>query len=212
MANIRETPAAWKPRARRAISPLVSSRALVLGGLALAVLAAGVYLFVQVHASPAEAKPTVPQARAQVAQAPAREQDVAPVTDPTGPGTGPHMGKPLGRPRGAGEVRPQVELPASDEPPALANDVPDKADPRFQMIMAEANKAYDRQDFDEARAIATKILAKDPTNVRMLRIMVSSHCIEGDSVSAQTYYDKLPDFDRQQMSKRCATYGVSFQQ
>jgi len=182
----------------------------VLGGLALAVLAAGVYLFIEVNAGPAEAKVSVPQARSPVATSPERSEP--PVTNPTGPGTGPHMGKPLDRPIGAGEVRPPAALPASGDPPALATDVPEKADPRFQMIQAEANKAYDRQDFDEARAIATKVLAKDPTNIRMLRIMVSSHCIEGDSVAAQTYYDKLPDFDRQQMAKRCSTYGVSFQQ
>jgi len=181
----------------------------VLGGLALAVLAAGVYLFIEVHSSPAEARVSAPRAHEPVAE----HEEPAPVTNPTGPGTGPHMGKPLGRPVGVGEVRPEpAVLPQTNDTPALTNDVPDKADPKFQMILAEANKAYDRQDFDEARAIATKVLAKDPTNVRMLRIMVSSHCIEGDSVAAQTYYDKLPEFDKQQMSKRCATYGVSFQQ
>jgi thioredoxin-like negative regulator of GroEL len=100
-------------------------------------------------------------------------------------------------------------IPAADDHPAIS-DIPDKADPRYQMVLGEANKAYDRQDFEEARTIATKVLAKDPTNARMLRIMVSSHCIEGDQVAAQTYYDKLPEFDRQQMAKRCATYGVTF--
>jgi hypothetical protein len=183
----------------------------VLGGLALAVLAAGVYLFIQVHASPAEAKVSVPEAPTHVAQSPERPDsvDIA-VTNPTEPG--PRVAKPLGRPMGAGEVRPQAELPQTGDTPALANDVPDKADPRFQMVLAEANKAYDRQDFDEARAIANKVLAKDPTNVRMLRIMVSSYCIESDSVTAQTYYDKLPEFDRHQMTTRCATYGVSFKE
>jgi thioredoxin-like negative regulator of GroEL len=116
----------------------------------------------------------------------------------------------MGRPLSPDELRPTQAPPPTGDAPALAGDVPDKADPRFQMLLAEANKAYDRQDFDEARSIATRALAKDPTNTRMLRIMVSSHCIEGDSASAQTYYDKLPEFDRQQMAKRCATYGVTF--
>jgi hypothetical protein len=178
----------------------------VLGGLALAVLAAGVYLFIQVHESPAEAKISVP--RSQVAQT---DPGTTPVTNPTEPVTVPRVTRPLGRPMPASEARPEVPQTSGDSP-ALTNDVPDKADPRFQMIMAEANKAYDRQDFDEARAIATKVLQKDPTNTRMLRIMVSSHCIEGDSVAAQTYYEKLPEFDKQQMAKRCATYGVTFQQ
>ncbi len=183
----------------------------MLGGLALAVLGAGVYLFIEVRATPAEAQVSVPQARTPAAASP--EHDPVPVTNPTGPGTGPHVGKPLDHPMGAGEIRPTAELPpAQDGSGPSLQDVPDKADPRFQMIMAEANKAYDRQDFDEARQIATKVLARDPTNVRMLRILTSSHCIEGDSAAAQTYYDKLPDFDRQQMAKRCATYGVTFKE
>jgi hypothetical protein len=186
----------------------VSSRLLVLAGFAVAVLVMGVYLFIEVHASPAAAQ-VVPQTQAR-SHTPAPERDDAPVTPSTEPGhrapTGPRMGRPLH----ADELR-AAEAPAmpSSDGPALA-DIPDKSDPRFQMVMGEANKAYDRQDFDEARSIATRVLAKDPTNVRMLRIMVSSHCIEGDSVAAQTYYDKLPQFDRQQMTKRCATYGVTF--
>jgi hypothetical protein len=186
----------------------VSSRALVLVGLAVAVLAMGVYLFIQVRATPAEAR-VAPHApvHAQVAE----HEDVTPSTEPAEPGQPARGGPKMGRPLSADELRPSTPPPpASGDAPALTNDVPDKTDPRFQMVLAEANKAYDRQDFDEARSIATRVLAKDPTNIRMLRIMVSSHCIEGDTNSARTYYDKLPDFDRQQMDKRCATYGVTF--
>jgi hypothetical protein len=186
----------------------VSSRALVLVGLAAAVLVAVVYLFVQVHAGPAEAQ-IAP--RSQTQAGPERGEEVA-VTNPTAPGSTPHMGKPLDRPMAASDIHP-ASLPAanSDDAPVLG-DVPDKADPRFQMILAEANKAYDRGDFDEARAIANKVLAKDPKNVRMLRILVSSHCIEGDAVAAQTDYDKLPESDRMAMAKRCSTYGVTFKE
>lgn len=77
-------------------------------------------------------------------------------------------------------------------------------------VMSEANKAYDRGDFAEAQTIAEKVLKDDPKNVRMLRIMVSSACIEGDSVVAQTHYLKLPPPDREQMRTRCGRYGVSF--
>ena len=186
----------------------MSSRAAVLAGLALAVLAAGVYLFIQVRASPAEAQVPVPtQARAH-----SSEPSQPGVTHTTSEDVAPQVGKPLERPVGVGTIRgmsPTPVIPAADDHPAIS-DMPDKADPRYQMVLGEANKAYDRQDFDEARTIATKVRAKDPTNARMLRIMVSSHCIEGDQAAAQTYYDKLPEFDRQQMAKRCATYGVSF--
>lgn len=188
----------------------VSSRALVLVGLSVAVMAMGVYLFVQVRAMPAEAQ-VAPQARARAHATPPEHEDVTPSTEPAEAGQPARAGGPkMGRPLSPEELRPTQPPPPSGDAPVLANDVPDKTDPRFQMVMAEANKAYDRQDFDEARSIATRVLAKDPTNVRMLRIMVSSHCIEGDSTAAKTYYDKLPEFDRQQMDKRCATYGVTF--
>jgi translation elongation factor EF-4 len=77
-------------------------------------------------------------------------------------------------------------------------------------MMQLANKAYDAQDFDQAIAIAGKILAKEPTNVRMLRIMVSANCIGGDATVAQQYYEKLPaGVDRQQMKTRCDRYQVT---
>ena len=77
-------------------------------------------------------------------------------------------------------------------------------------VMALANKAYDSQDFDQAVAIAGKILAKEPNNIRMLRVMVSANCIQGDSAIAQQHYEKLPPFDREQMRARCDRYGVVF--
>jgi hypothetical protein len=187
----------------------VSSRNAILAGLALAVLAAGVYLFIQVRASPAEAQ--VPPAAAHARTHNVEHDDSVTRTTP-GEGV-PQVGKPLEHPVGVGSIRGTGTtgpvIPETDDHPAIS-DVPDKADPRFQLVLGEANKAYDRQDFDEARSIATKVLAKDPTNTRMLRIMVSSHCIEGDQAAAQSYWDKLPEFDRGQMTKRCATYGVSF--
>ena len=163
------------------------------------------------RASPAQAQvPPPAQARAYAA-----EPGAPAVTRATPRDVAPHAGRPLGRPTGVGRIRGATPAPpvleASDDQPAIS-DIPDKADPRFQLVLAEANKAYDHQDFEGARAIATKVLAKDPTNTRMLRIMVSSHCIEGDQAAAQTYYDRLPEFDRKQMTKRCTTYGVSFKE
>lgn len=82
--------------------------------------------------------------------------------------------------------------------------------PKLDAIMAEANKAYDKMDFDEARTIAQKVLKVQPTNARMLRIMTSSHCIEADNAEAQKYYNLLPGPDREQMKTRCARYGITF--
>jgi hypothetical protein len=76
--------------------------------------------------------------------------------------------------------------------------------------MSEANKAYDSSYYDEARAIAGRVLARHPTNVRMLRIMVSASCIDGDGSAAQIYYARLPASDQDQMKVRCARYGIAF--
>lgn len=207
-AQYRETPAAWKGSSRRAICWGVSSRAAVLAGLALAVLAAGVYLFLQVRESPAQAQVSPLPSRARAPEMPQNDSvDLPPPQASTE--THAQVGKPLDHPASISDVRPAIA--ASDDHPAIS-EVPDKADPRFMMVLGEANKAYDRQDFEEARSIATKVLAKDPTNTRMLRIMVSSHCIEGDQNAAQQYYEKLPEFDRQQMTKRCSQYGVTFKE
>ncbi len=76
--------------------------------------------------------------------------------------------------------------------------------------MDQANKAYDRQDYEEAKSIAGNVLAKVPTNSRMLRIMVSSACLEGDQALAQQYYVQLPKADRLQMKQRCDRAGITF--
>lgn len=76
--------------------------------------------------------------------------------------------------------------------------------------MDEANKAYDRGDYEDAKQVAGRVLAQDPSNVRMLRILVSASCIDGDSSGAMSYYARLPAGDQEQMRTRCARYGVSF--
>jgi hypothetical protein len=82
---------------------------------------------------------------------------------------------------------------------------------KLEQVMEQANKAYDRQDFDEARTFASKVLTKQPNNIRMLRIMTSAYCIEGDGNAAQKYYSLLPKSDREQMKVRCAEKsGITF--
>lgn len=108
--------------------------------------------------------------------------------------------------------RAQPNLASAPEPPGGEEDDPNRANPSLDAIMDRANKAYDRGDLDEARAIATGVLARSPTNVRMMRIVVSAACMEGDVDIAQQWYDKLPGFDREQMKTRCARYGASFRE
>jgi predicted Zn-dependent protease len=81
---------------------------------------------------------------------------------------------------------------------------------KLETSMTEANKAYDRGDLDEARQLAQKILMRQPGNERMLRIMVSSSCMDGDAADAQKYYNQLPPHDRSAMKTRCERYGITF--
>jgi thioredoxin-like negative regulator of GroEL len=87
-----------------------------------------------------------------------------------------------------------------------------RAEPAVDAVMDQANKAYDRGDFEQAKALASDVLAKLPGSVRMMRIMVSASCIEGDTTVAQRWFDKLPPADREQMKIRCDRYEVSFRE
>jgi hypothetical protein len=89
-------------------------------------------------------------------------------------------------------------------PPAFAY-----SDDKLQSVMAEANRAYDRGDFDEARTIAGRVLIRQPSNARMLRILVSSSCVEGDAAAAQASVSLLPAEDQERMRIRCARYGIN---
>ena len=179
----------------------MSPKNLALLAGAFAILAAGVYLFFEVRATPAQATPSV-QVSARPKAPPPRE-DHTPVAPTTQNAVATHTPTP---PTPTAPVRPTTTGPIERVPPPEDQAVDLKTD----NLMELANKAYDRQDFDEATALATKVLAKEPNNVRMLRVMVSANCIGGDSGIAQTYYEKLPKFDREQMKQRCDRYGVVF--
>lgn len=168
---------------------------------AFAILAVGVYLFLEVTAPPTPAKPTT-TVSARPSQITEHSQVTAPTPTPPAP-----------TPRAPTTTQPQPPTqPQLGSAPIEPTPPPDetKVNLKLDNMMELANKAYDRQDFDEASAIAGKILQKDPDNVRMLRVMVSSNCIGGDSGIAQQYYERLPKFDRDQMKQRCDRYGVVF--
>ncbi len=182
----------------------MSTRHLALAVIAALVLAAGVYLFVEVRSSGADV--TVPKAETAVVTVHQQEPAVASAE----PAPRQAEATPHPSPRG---LSPKVTVTPA---PAMDHDAPEpnidemmKANPKLDAVMDQANKAYDRQDYEEARAIAGKVLAKQPGNVRMLRIMVSSSCIDGDTAIAQKYYPQLPKFDRDQMKGRCDRYGVT---
>lgn len=190
----------------------VTARHIILAVASVAVLAMGVYLFAEVRATPATADVT-PRTKRDAPQsddADKQPEKVATTTQPSRPQRDAAIKKPAPPPP------PPPPDRGSDPAPSLSPDSISeelaKPNPKLDAVMAEANKAYDRGDFDDAKGIALKVLAKDPANVRMLRIAVSAACIDGDSGEAQKHFQALPVADREQMKVRCARYGVTFNQ
>ena len=190
-------------------------RHVALAAGAVLVLGLSIYLFLEVRSRPAAAH-VKPSDRAAGARDPERP---APASEEDG-GAGTRTAR---APREPAAPAP-VEDGAPDRPGATSRQAiassfrerpregtpPDKQPHKLAEVMDEANKAYDRGDLDEAKAIAQKVLVAAPNNVRMLRILVSATCISGDTAEAQKAYLQLPKPDREQMKTRCGRYGVSF--
>jgi hypothetical protein len=165
----------------------------------------GLYLFKEVRATPADAEGARPTTKtsAPVPDEPATKVEpgkTVAARNPTPPPPPPPPTRapppPVSDDSGSGELNVTEELA--------------RPNPRLDAVMSEANKAYDHGEFDDAKAIALKVLAKDPTSVRMMRIVISAACIDGDGAEAQKHYLNLPVGDREQMKVRCARYGISF--
>ena len=175
-------------------------------------LGLGVYLFIEVRAQPAP--PPIDRASRPSLVAPHPSTPATPATPhPSTPGS-PTPGSPtppaaIERPSPASPARPPVPG-AGVVAAGSAQDDPLVVGPRLDAVMDEANRAYDRSEYDEAKQIAGRVLARFPTNVRMLRIMVSAACMDGDGPGAQAYYPKLPPVDQAQMKIRCARSGIAF--
>lgn len=193
----------------------MSIRTVVLGSLAALVAVGGIYLLIEVRSSGAAAPDD--QALQAAADRHARGSGSGGVT--TRP---PRIedvnagGSPSVRSKVWPTSRPDVDRRLGDK---LRQDVvkgaeiegPDPAaNPDMDAAMLEANKLYDRHNYEDARKLALKLLDRQPGTVRMLRVVVSSSCILGDAEMAQKYWLQLPDFDRGQMSTRCDRFGVTF--
>lgn len=180
----------------------VTPRHIALVVAAVAVLGLGVYLYVAVNSTstavanvrsrPPEEKPSPRDST------PETQTEKAPETGGGRPGG--FVGKTLGTAVRPGATAGVERVPSSG------------IDPKSDEIMASANRAYDHGDFDEAIVIAKKVLANDPSNTRMLRIVVSASCLLDDAATAQKNYLLLPigSQDRTDMRKRCDRYGVTF--
>jgi hypothetical protein len=181
---------------------VVPLRHVLLGMLAALVVVAGVYLFIEVRATSAGVTPAAPHVEP---TPPPLEADSARVGDHR---FAPKIGSLAGAP-----PPPPVVTPGSAQEDESTDDTIaalEHANPKLDAIMDQANKHYDRGEFEDAKAIAGKVLTKQPTNIRMMRIMVSSSCVDGDQPVAQKWFEQLPKPDREQMKVRCAKYQVTF--
>ena len=187
------------------------------GSIALAVGSAvvalgGLYLLVELRAAPAP--PPTPSAGPEPRRAAARPGPTV-EREPTAASGGKRPDHQIGV--NAKSVSPWRRDDAT--PPMLAkldgDPAADKvaADQAMSVETAdhllEANKLYDRGDYDGARSLAVKLLGEAPGNVRLLRVVVSSSCIMGDGDTANQYAGQLPAPDRLQMVDRCAKFQIA---
>lgn len=182
----------------------VSARHVLLGLIAAAVLIAGVYLFIEVRStSPAIAAAPPPHSAPQAAEE-------------HGPPPDRHGAPPVvheDHVAGTGVSAPPPPAMASDEESSDETVAAlDRPNPKMDAIMDQANKHYDKGEWEDAKLIAAKVLTKQPNNVRMMRIMVSASCVDGDVGVAQKWFDQLPKPDREQMKVRCDKYAVTFKE
>lgn len=161
---------------------------------AVAIVGAGVYLLVTLGRAPADAVAAAPAAplaaKATSESASARPRPVMPEA--------PRSVAAAPRGTAVGSAAPSFRAPPIER---LIREAPN---PQLRPMMDQANQAFLRRDYKQATTIATKVLAKDPNNVAMLRVMGSAACAQGDSAKAQKYYDRLPTLDRDQMKARCS--------
>jgi hypothetical protein len=189
----------------------VPVRHVLLGALAVVVFGLTVYLFLEVRSSPAAPSPR----SAPVANA--KDEKDEPARDEKEPETAPPKPRPSdsrrGGPGAISRMGRKAQAGSGVEPtPTVAPPVPDaKSTVKLDAMMAEANKAYDKQDYDEAKTIARKVLLQSPNNARMLRILVSTACVDHDLAEAQKNYNLLTDpSDRQVMRTRCQRdFGIT---
>ncbi len=116
-----------------------------------------------------------------------------------------------GSPAGLGAIgADSLRIPGAGRPgqPAGSGDESEPADMTGTRA-GEASKLYDQREYDEAIKLSQAILAGEPDNVRVIRVLISSACASGDPALANTYYAKLTRVkDKRDMKKRCERFGT----
>lgn len=158
---------------------------------AVAVLGVGVYLVISVRRTPAAApaKATPVTAAVAASEPAARPKPVMPIA--------PRLAAAVPGQSAAGSSAPSQR-------PAIDRLIQEHPNPQLRPVVDQADQAYDRHDYKAATALATKVLARDPNNRAMLRLMGATACRQGDAAKAQTYFDRLPPLDRMQMKAQCS--------
>ena len=108
---------------------------------------------------------------------------------------------------------PVIEEERPAPPTAREAATPDlEGDPRLEVSSAkdEANRLYDKMDYDGALQKALSVLEKEPGDIRMTRVVVSAACQLGDADKAKQYWLQLPPHDQNQMTRRCQRFGITF--
>src|SRR5262245_5691580 len=173
---------------------------LLAGGIAI--LGGLIYVFLEVRSSPAAAVSDGDSA----ARGIPNKSTTGARKDPTTIARAPTPPPPIK----TDVVEPPRDTPSPaidpEAPPALPTD-----DKTFELnaAMDEANHHYDRGDYEAASKQALRVIANDPTNVRMLRVVVSSACLMGDPDTANQYQTKLPPTDQRDMARRCEKFGIA---
>lgn len=196
----------WRGEGPACYLPYMLPKRLVLVGAAVLLVGAA-YLARQVSRGPREA----PMQQEAVPVAVGERTTPAPVPAPSPAGAGEPQAQP---PTSAAPARAAtITSSAAGGPEDVAPPAPSLAAQvaaSSNLSLDEANRLYDRAEYEEARALALAVLREQPTSVRMRRIVVSASCIMGDSQTAQTHYLLLPTTDRADMQRRCARYGTAF--
>jgi len=197
----------------------VTVRGVVLATSGAVLLGVSLYLFVKVRASPLQpSQAVIDEAKTHV---PAQRAAPPPTTDPWSSGA---LASPHARAEAAraglpppGTRRIHTEPADDDDEPQVIHTT--QVAPTLSVgetldhdnKLTAANKSFDRGDYEDAQKEALEMLKNDPTDVKMLRIVVSTACFMGDPDKAQRYWSQLTEpRDRAQMSVRCARYGVTF--
>lgn len=81
-------------------------------------------------------------------------------------------------------------------------------DPELKKRMDEVSAAYDTGDYPTAHQLAIEVLADSPRNIKMLRVVVSTSCSQGEGDLARSYAQQLPESHRKALAARCGRWGV----